>query len=329
MFLSTRSGTHVINRVGPHGYPIDYIVLRRYLTQLLDKLPPWLCAWYIRKMYLDPKFDCKLYPVEPNNHVLAKDPVFCDHFSSRLLSGAVQQKKDVTRFTEDGVVFESEDQVTKVDTVIMATGYDWKFPFLEDGIIVQEKDGRINLFKCMWPPHLKHQTFGVVGFVLPYGPGFPVGELQCRYLTQVFAGKCKLPSVEVMLKDIEERHAKNKMRYVPNNKNSLRVDFVQYCDDLASEIGVAPNFLKIFLTDIRLFWKLVFGPSVSYQYRLEGPHKWEGARNAIMTVDERLHFPLLKEKTHSYLSWLNMTKEWLYCVVGLLGYKSNNKKKLM
>ncbi|PIO57186.1 hypothetical protein TELCIR_21410, partial [Teladorsagia circumcincta] len=33
---------------------------------------------------------------------------------------------------------------------------------------------------------------------------------------------------------------------------------------------------------------IYFGPCVPYEYRLEGPHPWSGARNAIMTVDERV-----------------------------------------
>lgn len=296
VYLSTKSGSHVFNRVGPRGYPIDYTILRRYILNCLDIFPTWLCGWYIRRFYLDPMFDHKLYAVEPTSNLFAKDPVFNDQIGSRLLSGAVVQKKDVAGFTENGVIFESEDQVTKVDAVIMATGYDWKFPFLEEGIVVQEKDGMINLFKCIWPPHLKHTTFAVVGFVLPFGPGFPIGEIQCRYVANVLSGKGKLPSLDVMMKDIKKRHVANVARYLPNDKTSVRVDFVQYCDEIASEIGAKPNLWKLLFTDFLLFWKLMFGPCVSYQYRLEGPHKWEGARDAIMTVDERLHFPLVKDK---------------------------------
>ncbi|KAK5986840.1 hypothetical protein GCK32_011453, partial [Trichostrongylus colubriformis] len=33
---------------------------------------------------------------------------------------------------------------------------------------------------------------------------------------------------------------------------------------------------------------IYFGPCVPYQYRLQGPHPWKGARDAIMRVDERV-----------------------------------------
>ncbi|KAG8196635.1 hypothetical protein JTE90_006545 [Oedothorax gibbosus] len=311
VYLSTKSGTHVISRVGPHGYPIDYSVIRRYFMHLFDILPAGLLGWLFQKLYIDPIFDSKLYAVEPISHVFAKDPVQNDHISSRLLSGAVLQKRNISRFTETGVVFDSEDHVTNADSVIMGTGYDWKFPFLEDGIVVQEKDLQINLYKCIWPPHLKHATLAFVGFFLPFGPGFPVGELQTRYIAQVFAGNVQLPPVDAMMKEIQKRHSNNVKRYLPDDKISLKVDYIQFCDSLASEIGAKPNFLKLLFTDFPLFWKLVFGPSVSYQYRLQGPHKWDGAREAIMTVDERLHFPLHRGKKQKRPNVVQNVLNWL------------------
>ncbi|KAF8781438.1 Dimethylaniline monooxygenase like protein [Argiope bruennichi] len=48
-----------------------------------------------------------------------------------------------------------------------------------------EEEGKINLYKCTFPINLKHATVAVIGFVLPFGPGFPIGELQCRWAAQV------------------------------------------------------------------------------------------------------------------------------------------------
>jgi len=155
-----------------------------------------------------------------------------------------------------------------------------------------ENDKKINLYKCMWPPDLKHPSLAFIGFFLPFGPGFPIGELQCRWAAQMFAGKCKLPSKEEMVKDINRRHSRNVARYGPSNKQTVRVDYTQFLDELAEQIGCKPYLLKILFTDPRLFFKLILGPSLPYQYRLRGPHKWEGAREAIMTCNERVHWPI-------------------------------------
>lgn len=260
----------------------------------LDILPTNWCSWYLETFYLDTKFDSNFYYIKPKYHLLSKDPVLNDAIPSKLLSGSVVQKGPVKHFTENGVVFNGEDSITEIDAVIMATGYTWKYPFLEEGLLETE-NGRINLYKCMYPTQLPHPTLVFIGFINPLGPGVPIGELQCRYAAQVFAGNVKLPSNDAMLKEAIDRHMKNEKRYSPSEYMSVRIDLVSYCDDIASQIGAKPNLLKYLFTDFPLFLKLVFGPSLPYQYRLDGPHKWEGAREAIMTVHERLRWPLSRE----------------------------------
>ncbi|CAL1273978.1 unnamed protein product [Larinioides sclopetarius] len=296
VYLSTRSGAHVLQRVGSHGYPFDYIFIRRWVFLLFHILPPHVSSWFLESIYMDSLFNQNMYAVKPRYHFLSKDPIINDHLASKLLSGLIKQVPDIQAFTEDGVIFEGDTEVTKADVVIMATGYTCEFPFLEEGILVSEQ-GRFNLYKCMFPAHLQHGTLAFIGFVLPFGPGFPIGELQVRWATQVLAGNCKLPSKEVMLIDVLKRHSYNLARYAPSEKTSIRVDFIQYCDSIASKIGAKPNFVKLLLTDPKLFLKLVFGPSLSYQYRLQGPHSWHGAREAIMTCEERVLYPLNKGRS--------------------------------
>ncbi|GBN08720.1 Dimethylaniline monooxygenase [N-oxide-forming] 2 [Araneus ventricosus] len=143
--------------------------------------------------------------VKTNHWVFSRDTIFNDNFGSKLLSDFVVQNPNIQRFTENGVIFEGDKEVTEFDVVKMATGYTWKFPFLEEDILETE-EGRINLQKCMFPPHLPHATLAIMGFILTFGPGFPSGELQARWVTQILAGKCKLPSKEAMFKDIKKRH---------------------------------------------------------------------------------------------------------------------------
>ena len=44
--------------------------------------------------------------------------------------------------------------------------------------------------------------------------------------------------------------------------------------------------------DPLLTFKCIFGPCTPYQYRLEGPGAWKGARKAIMTQWDRTLAPL-------------------------------------
>lgn len=58
-------------------------------------------------------------------------------------------------------------------------------------------------------------------------------------------------------------------------------------DELASQIGVKPNIPLLFLTDPKLALQVYFGPCSPYQFRLSGPGKWDGARDAILTQWDR------------------------------------------
>lgn len=80
--------------------------------------------------------------------------------------------------------------------------------------------------------------------------------------------------------------------YITSKLTPLQVDFVTYMDELAGEIGVRPSLLWLFFTDYPLFKRVLWGPVTSYQYRLMGPGKWEGARRAIFTQFDRMYQPL-------------------------------------
>ncbi|GFT68127.1 dimethylaniline monooxygenase 2 [Nephila pilipes] len=293
VYLSTRSGAHVINRIGYKGLPYDYNLIRSYLYKLFDIFPANFVSWLFEKSYMDLRYNQKLYAVKPDHHIFSKDPILNDHIGSKLMSGSVIMKPDIKCFTKDGIIFEGDSEVTQSDVVIMSTGYTWKFPFLEDDIVEKEND-KINLYKCMFPPQLPHATLIIIGFILPFGPGFPPGELQSRWAAQILAGKCRLPSKEKMYKDIETRYEENSKRYTPNEKTSIRVDYISYCDDIASQFGAKPDILRLFFTDFRLLYRILLGPSLSYQYRLQGPHSWDGAREAIMTCEDRILWPITK-----------------------------------
>lgn len=72
-----------------------------------------------------------------------------------------------------------------------------------------------------------------------------------------------------------------------DSANKQKLDYIRYMDDLALPIGVKPSILLLFLKDPRLAWEVFFGPCTPYQYRLMGPGKWDGARNAILTQWDR------------------------------------------
>lgn len=60
------------------------------------------------------------------------------------MSGYVRMRPSITHFTSDGAVFD-DGHFEEFDTVVMATGYDYKFPFLDEKVSCA---GRLQTLLC-------------------------------------------------------------------------------------------------------------------------------------------------------------------------------------
>uniref|UniRef100_A0A4W5NS47 Flavin-containing monooxygenase n=1 Tax=Hucho hucho TaxID=62062 RepID=A0A4W5NS47_9TELE len=73
------------------------------------------------------------------------------------------------------------------------------------------------------------------------------------------------------------------LSYLCPRQAALHVDYIPYLDSLAEQVGVRPNILGLLLREPGVGLRVLLGPCTPYQYRLRGPGKWDGARQAILT----------------------------------------------
>lgn len=287
VYLSTRSGAWVVGRVGSGGLPTDLEFSR--MQFLIGQLFPFWVNRMLEKK-LNSAFDHKLYGLRPKHGFFAQIPVVNDDLPARVISGRVLLKPNVKEFRGSSVVFADGSIVDKVDTVVFATGYDYSFPFLPPDL--QAKSGyRLRLYKHVFPPALTRPTLAVVGFIHGLGAINPLAEMQGRLATRVFKGLVSLPSEEQMMKEIESDTLTMHQRFACSERNPIQVDYIPYLDSLADLVGARPNFLWLFIKDPKLAWQVFMGPCTPYQYRLVGPGRWAGARQAILTQWERVIQP--------------------------------------
>nr|XP_054769521.1 dimethylaniline monooxygenase [N-oxide-forming] 2-like [Lytechinus pictus] len=199
----------------------------------------------------------------------------------RIWCGALQAKPNIARFTESDVIFFDGTVVENVDVVIFATGYEFKFPFI-DRSILQESYKDLELYWHIFPPRLSRQTLAMVGATNSAGARGPINELQARLATRVFKGLVELPCQERMLEDVSRR--KNIFKKLYDN-HKIRFAPIPYCDMLAAKVGCLPRFMDLLKSDPVLAFKFLFGPNYPPFYRLVGPHAWPGARDAIMKAE--------------------------------------------
>ncbi|CAF1321824.1 unnamed protein product, partial [Rotaria sordida] len=135
VYVSTRRGTWVYNRVGPNGWPVDMYRTNTILATI-QKYSPWLMNRLIERE-LSKKFDHELYSLKPNHRPLQQHPFINDDLPNRILSGLVIIKANVKEFTSDGhgVIFEDGTQIDHIDCIVMATGFNISFPYLNETIL--------------------------------------------------------------------------------------------------------------------------------------------------------------------------------------------------
>ncbi|KAM3915678.1 dimethylaniline monooxygenase [N-oxide-forming] 2-like [Leptodactylus fuscus] len=309
VYLSSRQGVWVFQRIAKGGLPFDLGFIRRYYNWINNIMAPAVSRWMLKK-FMNDQFNHDLYCIQPEG-IVWKEPLVNEELPSRIMSGSIIVKPKVTKFTETSVHFEDGSIVDNLDVVVLATGYDYSFPFLDESV-VKKDDNKGSFYKKIIPLGIEKPTIAFIAFILPVGPTMVVAELQSRWATRLFKGLHKLPDPEEIKKEMLKDEQLRKRWFATAENNFRRTDYITYMDDIASDIGVKLDIWKLFLTDPVLAWKVVFGPCNSYQFRLTGPGKWDGAREAILTQWDRIEKPLRtrgikqtsKSSLVSYIPWI-------------------------
>ncbi|XP_061895037.1 flavin-containing monooxygenase 5-like [Entelurus aequoreus] len=288
LYLSTRRGAWIWYRVGTNGMPMDMSYTR--LLRTVQRILPFNFMCGLAENWLNQRIDHNLYNLRPNHRLFSQHPTVNDDLPNRILSGTVQVKPNIRGFHGSSVEFVDGSVVEDVDLVVFATGYSFSFPFLASDVI-PVSGNKAPLYKYVFPPELERPTLAVIGLVQPLGAIMPISEMQARWATRVFKGCLKLPSVACMLDDIKYKEETMAGRYVTSPRHTIQVDYAVYMDEIATMLGVRPNIGRLLLTDPKLGLNLLNGPITPCQYRLKGPGKWAGARQAILTQWDRVAQP--------------------------------------
>ncbi|XP_036611845.1 dimethylaniline monooxygenase [N-oxide-forming] 4-like [Trichosurus vulpecula] len=332
VFLSTRTGSWVLSRLSKDGYPTFMIFITRFHQMISRRLPSSKRNWMMMRQ-ISKWFNHKNYGLGIPK---GKTPSFIvnDELPSCILCGTVTVKDNVERFTETSAIFTDGTVEEDIDAVIFATGFTFSLPFLEEPTRSLCKT-KIYLYKYVFPSNLEKPTMAVIGHISLKGAFLPSVELQGRWATRVFKGLCKIPPTNQLMAEATKKEQLVK-RGIIMNPIKETLDYITFMDELATFIGAKPSILSLFLKDPRLGKEVFFGPCTSYQYRLTGPGKWNGARNAILTQWDRTLKPL-QTRIVADFSESSAVPRWLKIWGGasvlffavLLAYKSSFQIRLV
>ncbi|XP_063096298.1 dimethylaniline monooxygenase [N-oxide-forming] 4 isoform X2 [Cavia porcellus] len=287
VFLSTRTGTWVNSRSSDGGYPRNMRTTR--CNNLFAQVVPSCLLSWIQERQMNKRLNHENYGLSITKGK-KKKAITNDELPTCILCGTITVKTSVKEFTETSAVFEDGTMEADIDSVIFATGYTFSFPFLEEPLksLCTKK---MFLYKRVFPPNLEKTTLAIIGLIGLTGSILAATELQARWATRVFKGLCKIPPSQKLMAEVVQKELLIK-RGVIKDTSQDKLNYICYMDELAACIGAKPNVPLLFLKDPRLAWEVFFGPCTPYQYRLVGPGKWDGARNAILTQWDRTMKPL-------------------------------------
>ncbi|CAG5129460.1 unnamed protein product [Candidula unifasciata] len=226
--------------------------------------------------------------IRPSDPPLFSGIAACDDIQGQIMSGRVKAYEGLARMEQDTAHFTDGQTVSGIDAIVFCTGYSPDLSFLDVNII--QDDGKMELYKMIFPLHEKHHTLALIGQHGADGPLAVCFETEARLATLVMAGKHKLPSLKQMKKEVD--YWKLHTFYRRGNYKSYFLSALLLTDSVAYELGCYPSFWKIFIRDPVLAFRTRYGPTYAVHYRLLGPgSQWEKAA--------RLSHSLYEEGTSS------------------------------
>ncbi|XP_076449959.1 flavin-containing monooxygenase 1-like [Babylonia areolata] len=275
VYLSVRHGCYVVSRFLNGLTPWDFSLTRMGTRHMP---PSFLIGGLHSQANLNPVASgLQCDAVTPPQRA---DLMINDLLPSKVITGQVKVVSAIERVTGTGEIHLKDGKVLKeVDDIIFATGYKNNFDAIDPSIMsFDHESGRVDLYKMMYPTSLSHDTLAVVGFIYTIGGLPPVYEVQARLAARVLAGRHRLPDRKVRQQDVDRT---NQQQFEAYGCYKYICFSTPYTDEIAAEIGVAPDWWRFLLRgDVKIALAVLFGPAYPFHYRLLGPHAWPGAREA-------------------------------------------------
>jgi len=223
------------------------------------------------------------------------------NFIARMLDKKLLEKTVIKRVEGKTVHFTDGTKLDGIDTILFSTGYVTSFPFIPALPMLDQ--GVRSLYKHMFDPTLG-ESLAFIGFARPSSGGVPVAcEIQARYFALMLSGTRKLPNNWVERIAVEA-DMENKQFHLTTLKTV--VFYGEYMESLAHHVGCVPDLWSYLFTDPLLWMRLFYGPMLSCQYRLKGPHA-----NPALTVKTLNSIPFctpgfvtVGQSVASVLSWI-------------------------
>ena len=225
-FVSARRGVWVLPKY-LNGEPADKDVMPAWMP---GKIGRWLGQKTIERAI--GKMENYGLP-KPDHKVLTAHPSVSGEFLTRLGCGDITVKPGLKELDGDGVLF-ADGTREEIDTIIWATGYRIRFPFLKQNALAVENN-KFPLYHRMIKPGWRNLFF--VGLAQPLPTLVNLAEQQSKFIAAVLSGRLELPDDATMEAQIIKDEQKYLGHYYDSERHTIQIDFNQYVHDLKKQLG--------------------------------------------------------------------------------------------
>ncbi|KAK4884073.1 hypothetical protein RN001_000344 [Aquatica leii] len=178
--------------------------------------------------------------IDVANHIKSVTKKLClSHWSpTNVKIESVVNKPAVSKMYPQGAVF-ADGTVEEFDIVIYCTGYEYKFPFLDDSCGITVNDNWVKpLYKHVI--NIERPTMYFIG--IPFlVAAFQCCDIQARFSLAALEKKFVLPQKQHMLKDLNDYEFELKKNNVPNrHTHKIGQRIVSYFAELAEIAAIRP-----------------------------------------------------------------------------------------
>jgi len=184
---------------------------------------------------------------------------------------------------EGRTVYTKEETIEDVDIIVCASGYRKQFPFLDKSVYSGE------FIKKIIPKNATNIAF--IGFARPTMASIAsIAEMQSWWTELYFQNKLNYTIRRPMFRTQDVLNLEN------DHIDTLVIGCF-YMKDLAKDMNLEPNMIRLFFTDFELFHKIYTGSCHPMIYRIHGDKAYPEAREILIDTlpDFDKHSPTSKQ----------------------------------
>ncbi len=168
---------------------------------------------------------------QPSFDILSTHPTLNTDILERLTHGKVAVRRATTSADGNMVTF-ADSTAAPFDTIIWATGYQTRFPYLSNTQFDWSQSTKIPLYMKIMPVDVTDIFF--IGLIQPLGCIWALADYQAEIVARAINGTWNRP--ENIAAKIEQEHAEDAKRYRPTTRHAVEVDYHDYIGIMQREL---------------------------------------------------------------------------------------------